>query len=195
MLDINFDKIVEKTKANKHASDLAINLESDSQDFDDFGTDNLKSIALNLEDLDEISKLEDLFKLEEMDIDRVIAALGVGFATESVINSRILKKVQESVDLDSDGEYVINESKAVVKTVVRKGKLTKKTVCPDGFMVKGGRCQRMTSKDTIAFTRRAKKAAKTRMRRKPSAASKRTRDRSMLVRSKNKSRVERVTRA
>jgi hypothetical protein len=63
----------------------------------------------------------------------------------------------------------------------------------NGFRVKDNMCQRMSSKDIIAFTRRAKKAAKTRMRRKPSSLTKRMRDRSLLVRSKNAARVNRIS--
>lgn len=101
-------------------------------------------------------------------------------AAESVINARILD------------EESITEARAVLRTVVRGGKLVQKRVCPEGFQSKGGLCTRMTAKDAIAYKKRAKKAAKTRLRKKPTAASKRSKMRSMLVRGRNQGKVNRV---
>lgn len=143
------------------------------------------SLALNLESVAEIEEKKEIFnefRLESEDLDRVIAAIGAGLATESVINARYLD------------ENLLVEGRGLVKTVVRQGKLVKKNICPEGFKVtKSGMCERMTSKDMIAFKKRAMKAAKTRARKKPTAASIRMRNRSMLVRGKNAGRVNKVS--
>jgi hypothetical protein len=145
---------------------------------------NLK-LALNLEEVSAIKETEELlseFDLGEEYAANIVAAIGAGIATESVINSRILQSSQ-----------AIEEGRALVKTVVRQGKLVKKNICPEGFRVaKSGMCERMSSRDIIAYKKRAMKAAKTRMRRKPTAASAKMRSRSLLVRSKNAGRVNKV---
>lgn len=143
------------------------------------------SLALNLESVAEIEEKKEIiseFQLESEDLDRIVAAIGAGLATESVINARYLD------------ENLLVEGRGLVKTVVRQGKLVKKNICPEGFKVtKSGMCERMTSKDMIAFKKRAMKAAKTRARKKPTAASIRMRNRSMLVRGKNAGRVNKVS--
>lgn len=143
------------------------------------------ALALNLESVAEIEEKKEIiseFQLESEDLDRIIAAIGAGLATESVINARYLD------------ENLLVEGRGLVKTVVRQGKLVKKNICPEGFKVtKSGMCERMTSKDMIAFKKRAMKAAKTRARKKPTAASIRMRNRSMLVRGKNAGRVNKVS--
>lgn len=143
------------------------------------------SLALNLEAVAEIEEKKEIiseFQLESEEIDRIVAAIGAGLATESVMNARYLD------------ENLLVEGRGLVKTVVRQGKLVKKNICPEGFKVtSSGMCQRMTSKDMIAFRKRAMKAAKTRARKKPTAASIRMRNRSMLVRGKNAGRVNKVT--
>lgn len=143
------------------------------------------SLALNLESVAEIEEKKEIiseFQLESEDLDRIIAAIGAGLATESVINARYLD------------ENLLVEGRGLVKTVVRQGKLVKKNICPEGFKVtKSGMCERMTSKDMIAFKKRAMKAAKTRARKKPTAASIRMRNRSMLVRGKNAGRLNKVS--
>jgi hypothetical protein len=138
-----------------------------------------KKFDINLSDVKESEELNDI--LEDFDIGdelsaQLESALGAGFGANALINSNVL-----------------NEARAVMKTVVRKGKLVNKAVCPPGFKsVKGG-CEKKTQKDVIAFQRRAKAAAKTRKSRKGSAAgSSKSRTRSMLVRNKNKSKVERM---
>jgi len=145
---------------------------------------NLK-LALNLEEVSVIKETEAIlseFDLGEEYITNIVAAIGAGIATESVINSRILQSSQ-----------AIEEGRALVKTVVRQGKLVKKNICPEGFRVaKSGMCERMSSRDIIAYKKRAMRAAKTRMRRKPTAASAKMRSRSLLVRSKNAGRVNKV---
>lgn len=143
------------------------------------------ALALNLESVAEIEEKKEIiseFQLESEDLDRIIAAIGAGLATESVINARYLD------------ENLLVEGRGLVKTVVRQGKLVKKNICPEGFKVtKSGMCERMTSKDMIAFKKRAMKAAKTRARKKPTAASIRMRNRSMLVRGKNAGRLNKVS--
>jgi len=143
------------------------------------------ALALNLESVAEIEEKKEIiseFQLESEDLDRIIAAIGAGLATESVINARYLD------------ENLLVEGRGLVKTVVRQGKLVKKNICPEGFKVtKSGMCERMTSKDMIAFKKRAMKAAKTRARKKPTAASIRMRNRSMLVRGKNAGRVNKIS--
>lgn len=118
-------------------------------------------------------KIDDIIEeFSYYDIDDISAALSIGIATDIYINSK-----------------VINEAKGVLKKVVRKGKLVDKIVCPPGFKVNDGHCEKATPKDIIAFARRAKKAAKTRKSRK--GAGKSTRMKSMLVRAKNKAMVSR----
>ena len=146
---------------------------------------NKLSLALNLEAVAQIEEDREVFgefQLESTEIDRIVAAIGAGLATESVINARYLD------------ENLLVEGRGLVKTVVRKGKLVKKNICPEGFKTtKSGMCERMSSKDIIAFKKRGMKAAKTRARKKPTSASLRMRARSMLVRGKNAGRVNRVT--
>ena len=142
------------------------------------------SLALNLEAVSQIEEEKEIvseFQVDEFDIERIVAAIGAGFATESVINARYLD------------ENLLVEGRGLIKTVVRKGKLVKKNICPEGFKTtKSGMCERMSSKDIIAFKKRAMKAAKTRARKKPTAASMKMRARSMLVRGNNAGRVNRV---
>jgi hypothetical protein len=183
-------KIEEPTKGK-----LTLDLESVNTDEQDTSTSTItngSSLALNLEAIaikeDEEAVLAD-FEIEESSIDRIIAAIGAGFATESVINARIIDRLESA----TEDNGVINESRGLLKTVVRKGKLTKKVVCPEGFRVKDGNCTRMSSKDAITYARRAKKAAKTRSRRKVSSATVKMRNRSILVRKRNDAKVNRVT--
>lgn len=144
-----------------------------------------RSLALNLENVASIVEEEEIlseFNIDRVDIERIVAAIGAGLATESVINARILD------------ENLVQEAKGILKTVVRKGKLTKKMICPEGFKAsKSGMCERMSSKDIIAFKKRGMKAAKTRARHAPLAASMKSRKRSMLVRGANAGRVNRLS--
>ena len=136
------------------------------------------NLALNLEEVSEIEEQKEVvseFTLEEEYIDRIVAAIGAGLATESVVNARILESANA----------LVQEARAMTKTVVRGGKLVQKNICPEGFKVsKSGMCERMSSRDIIAYRKRAMKAAKTRMRRRPTAASAKMRNRSLLVRGK-----------
>jgi hypothetical protein len=144
-----------------------------------------RSLALNLENVASIAEEEEIlseFNIDCNDIDRLVAAIGAGLATESVINARILD------------ENLVQEAKGILKTVVRKGKLTKKMICPEGFKAsKSGMCERMSSTDIIAFKKRGMKAAKSRARHAPLAASMKSRKRSMLVRGANAGRVNRLS--
>lgn len=133
-------------------------------------------------DLKDIKESEEVMEtLADFDIGDDIAesfksALAAGIGVNALIN-----------------ENIINEARGVIKTVVRKGKLTQKIVCPPGFKVVKGNCEKRTPKDAIAFSRRAKAAAKTRRSRKGSAkASIKSRNRSMLVRNKNSNAVNRL---
>ena len=143
------------------------------------------NLALNLEEVSKIEEEKEIisdFELEQGYIDRIVAAIGAGLATESVINARILD------------ENLVQEAKGILKTVVRKGKLTKKMICPEGFRASNsGMCERMTSRDIIAFKKRAMKAARSRARHAPLASSMKSRKRSMLVRGANAGRVNRLT--
>lgn len=203
-LNIDFSKISESETEHKK-SPLELNLESELSSEDNSSKSPLElslkenepvakanSLALNLEEValqEEQSEIIKSFEIEESSIDRIIAAIGAGLAVESVINARILNKFNSI----SESDEFINEARALLKTVVRKGELTRKTICPEGFRVVNGNCQRMSSKDAIAFSRRAKKAAKTRARRRPSGASMKMRNRSILVRKRNESKVNRIT--
>ena len=140
-------------------------------------SDNYKKFNINLSDIKESEEFGNI--LEEFDIGdelsaQLQSALGAGIGSNSLINSNVL-----------------NEARAVVRTVVRKGKLVNRVVCPPGFKVAKGQCEKKTAKDSIAFSRRAKAAAKTRRSRKGSQSNK-SRQRSMLVRNRNKSKVERM---
>ena len=165
------------------------NVEKQNQDIhyennEELETTEIKSssrkfnLALNLEEVSEIEEQKEVvseFTLEEEYIDRIVAAIGAGLATESVVNARILESANA----------LIQEARAMTKTVVRGGKLVQKNICPEGFKVsKSGMCERMSSRDIIAYRKRAMKAAKTRMRRRPTAASAKMRNRSLLVRGK-----------
>ena len=173
------------------------NVEKQNQDIhyennEELETTEIKSsskkfnLALNLEEVSEIEEQKEVvseFTLEEEYIDRIVAAIGAGLATESVVNARILESANA----------LVQEARAMTKTVVRGGKLVQKNICPEGFRVgKNGMCERMSSRDMIAYKKRAMKAAKTRMRRKPTAASVRMRNRSLLVRGKNAAKVNRI---
>lgn len=144
------------------------------------------NLALNLEEVSKIEEEKEIiseFTLEEEYTDRIVAAIGAGLATESVINARILEQATN----------LVQEARAMTKTVVRQGKLIQKNICPEGFKVgANGMCERMSSKDIIAYRKRAMKAAKTRMRRKPTTASLKMRNRSLLVRGKNTAKVNRI---
>lgn len=195
-MNFNLDlSAVSENKSATQMSNFAINLESVTDDEMPASGNNashsLKGLALDLENVavqEEENEIINEFLIESSSIDRIIAAIGAGIAVESVINARILDKFNSI----SESDNAINEGRALLKTVVRKGQLTKKTVCPEGFRVVNGTCQRMTAKDAITFSRRAKKAAKTRARRKPSGASMKMRNRSILVRKRNESKVDRV---
>lgn len=144
------------------------------------------NLALNLEEVSKIEEEKEVvseFVLEDEYLERIVAAIGAGVATESVINARILENANK----------LVQEARVMVKTVVRKGQLVKKNICPEGFKVaKNGICERMSSRDVIAYKKRAMKAAKTRMRRKPTSASLKMRNRSLLVRGKNAAKVNRI---
>ena len=186
-LNIDFSEVATQEKtSSSNSNSLSLNLEALKENSSDSGVSNQSSLALSLEDIAEIEQadaiLED-FDIDEEDVDRLVAAIGAGIATESVINARMLSAYEDE----------ITEARAITKTVVRRGKLVSKKVCPEGFKVqRDGTCNRMSSREVIAFKRRAKKAAKTRSRRKTSRATLRSRQRSMLVRGKNESRVNRV---
>lgn len=166
------------------------NVETQSKFHEDEDTQSFQSpkgfnLALNLEAVAQIEEEKEIiseFELEQSYIDRIVAAIGAGLATESVINARILD------------ENLVQEAKGILKTVVRKGKLTKKMICPEGFRASNsGMCERMTSRDIIAFKKRAMKAARSRARHAPLASSMKSRKRSMLVRGANAGRVNRLT--
>lgn len=173
------------------------NVEKQNQDIhyennEELETTEIKSssrkfnLALNLEEVSEIEEQKEVvseFTLEEEYIDRIVAAIGAGLATESVVNARILESANA----------LVQEARAMTTTVVRGGKLVQKNICPEGFKVsKSGMCERMSSRDIIAYRKRAMKAAKTRMRRKPTAASAKMRNRSLLVRGRNAGKVNRI---
>ena len=144
------------------------------------------NLALNLEEVSEIQEEKEIiseFTLNEEYVDRIVAAIGAGLATESVVNARILENAND----------LVQEARAMTKTVVRGGKLVQKNICPEGFRVgNNNMCERMSSRDIIAYRKRAMKAAKTRMRRKPTAASAKMRNRSLLVRGRNAGKVNRL---
>lgn len=174
-MNLNID-LSNVEKKNQNITEESINNVVDTKDTD--STIKKFNLALNLE---EVSKIEEEkvvvseFTLEEEYVDRVVAAIGAGLATESVINARILEQANN----------LVQEARAMTKTVVRQGKLVKKNICPEGFRVgTNGMCERMSSRDIIAYRKRAMKAAKTRMRRKPTAVSVKMRNRSLLVRGK-----------
>jgi hypothetical protein len=189
-LNINFSQVEKNNSTTKNK--LTLNLESVSNNTNSSSNTSNSFLALNLEAIaieEEESAILADFEIEESSIDRIIAAIGAGFATESVINARIIDRLESA----TEDNGIINEARGLLKTVVRKGKLTKKVVCPEGFRVSDGTCQRMSSKDAITFARRAKKAAMTRSRRKVSSATVKMRNRSILVRKRNIAKVERVT--
>lgn len=183
-MNLNIDLSNVETQSKFHEDES----EEISKDENDPSSESSKkfNLALNLEAVAQIEEEKEIiseFELEQSYIDRIVAAIGAGLATESVINARIL-----------DENLVQEGTKGILKTVVRKGKLTKKMICPEGFRASNsGMCERMTSRDIIAFKKRAMKAARSRARHAPLASSMKSRKRSMLVRGANAGRVNRLT--
>lgn len=187
-LNIDFSSVSESEQNSNKTSGLNLSLESVDNNDNDNNNVNIdsSSLALNLEDIAELEESQEIledFNIDDDEISRLVAAIGAGIATESVINARILSAYD-----------TIEEARALKKMVVRNGKLVSKKICPEGFKVqKNGTCIRMSSRDVIAYKRRAKKASKTRSRRKPTTSSARSRKRSLMVRQRNQAKVNRVT--
>jgi hypothetical protein len=151
---------------------MSLNLDLDN-------IDSKYSLSVNLEEVSNNDEESNI--ISEQLLNNLVSALGLGVAVESVINARIL-------------EDKVEEARSLVKTVVRHGHLTRKTVCPEGFKVSGsGGCDRMTSRDSIAFQRRAKKAARTRKRHVVSPRSLKLMRKSLVIRNRNETKVNRVT--
>ena len=62
------------------------------------------------------------------------------------------------MDILDQIDLMLNEIK--FKKVIRKGKLVKKPVCPDGFKAKGGKCVKMTSAEKRKRAKSARRAQK-----------------------------------
>jgi len=153
--------------------------ESEAENTTELESETSRKFNINLSDVKESEEFKEI--LEDFDIGDEISesftsALGAGIGVNAFINDNVL-----------------NEARAVLKTVVRKGKLVQKVVCPPGYKANKGTCERKTAKDVIAFAKRAKMAAKTRRTHKGSAkASAKSRSRSLLIRSKNATKVNRL---
>lgn len=159
--------------------DLSAVTESNQEDYETGVSDQPQTLALSLESVQ--PELIGEFTRNAFLTEDVLRAgnimMGLGFATESVINARLLSE----------------SARPVMKTVVRDGQLVDRVVCPDGYRVDDGRCVKMSQQDAIAYAKRARRAAKTRQSRRGNIAlTNKRRSRSMLIRSKNESRVNRV---
>jgi hypothetical protein len=172
-----------KMALNLDLSNALANINEDQDQDQDYGSYQPKGLALNLEsviqeNLDNI--VDPDFEIEEGFMDSLEAMIGFGFVTESVINARRLASIEEV-------------GRPLIKTVVRGGKLTERKICPEGFTFDNGTCKRLSRKDIVAYTKRAKKAARTRLSRKGNAANTmRKRKKSMMVREKNAMRVNKT---
>lgn len=172
MYNIDFNQIKkdEEEKLNKKLLEDTITESSDPPK---------SKFNVDFNQITESEELDDFFEglyLEE-NSRSLSAALAAGYAYNLVYDDKL-----------------ISEARGTIKKVVRGGKIKDKVVCPPGYKVEKGSCVRMTPADAKAFTRRARKAAKTRRQRKGSTATKTTksRNRSMLIRQRRGAVMDRM---